>query len=60
MLYRAVCEWRSRWDEVLPEEHWMENWQTWERNLPDKVDVPRSIVQDQEFHFIISSVGVFG
>ena len=46
-LYREVCEARIPWDQELPQGLEI-RWQTWENNLTDKVEVPRSIAQHQE------------
>ena len=54
ILYREVCEKRIPWDQRLPQE--LENcWKTWENNLPEKVEMPRSFVQHQE---TITSIGL--
>lgn len=47
LLYRDVCETRIPWDQELPQGLEI-RWQTWENNLPDKVEVPSIIVQYQE------------
>ena len=46
-LYREVCEARIPRDQKLPQGLEI-HWQTWENNLTDKVEVPRSIAQHQE------------
>ena len=46
-LYREMCEARIPWDQELPQGLEI-RWQTWENNLTDKVEVPRSIAQHQE------------
>ena len=53
MLYREVCETRIPWDQKLPQELLCHavmsiSCQTWETNLPGKIEVPRSIGQHQE------------
>ena len=45
-LYREMCEARIPWDQELPQGLEI-RWQTWENNLTDKVEVPRSIAQHQ-------------
>ena len=42
-----MCEARIPWDQELPQGLEI-RWQTWENNLTDKVEVPRSIAQHQE------------
>ena len=47
MLYRDACDTRVAWDTQLPGDL-INRWSKWERNLPDQVVVPRSLVQFQE------------
>ena len=64
MLYREVCETRIPWDQKLPQELLCHavmsiSCQTWETNLPGKIEVPRSIGQHQEGSTSIS-IHAFG
>ncbi|XP_068707690.1 uncharacterized protein [Montipora foliosa] len=47
MLYRQACELRIPWDQELPRKQ-TASWKTWEGNLPEIIEAPRSIVQYQE------------
>lgn len=47
VLYRVVSESQSPWDQVFSKKH-TTNRQMWGKSLPDKVEVPWSIVQHQE------------
>ena len=58
ILYREVCETRVPWDQKRPQELEI-SWQTWETNLPGKIEVPRSIGQHQEATTSIS-IHAFG
>lgn len=47
LLYREACDTRNPWDKELPREL-MASWKSWERTLPERVEVPRSLVKYQE------------
>ncbi|XP_068704663.1 uncharacterized protein [Montipora foliosa] len=47
MLYRQACELRIPWDQELTRKQ-TASWKTWEGNLPEIIEAPRSIIQYQE------------
>ena len=46
-LYRDACQQKKAWDAELPQEL-VKRWKKWEMNLPEKVEVPRSLVLARE------------
>ncbi len=46
-LYREACDLKNSWDEPLPETL-QAKWKCWERSLPQKVQIPRSVTAHQE------------
>ena len=47
LLYRDICERRIAWDNPLPFDL-ASKWSSWQKGLPDKVEVSRSLVNYQE------------
>ena len=47
MIYRDICDCNLPWDEELPEEL-MIRWKKWCARLPNKIEVPRSLVLHRE------------
>ncbi len=46
-VYREVCDSQVPWDQSLPE-NLMKQWHVWNDNLPDQIEVPRSLATHQE------------
>ena len=53
-VYKEVCNSQVPWDQSLPE-NLMKQWHVWNDNLPDQIEVPRSLAAHQEE---ISSIDV--
>ena len=49
LLYRDICERRIAWDNSLPFDL-ASKWSNWQKGLPDKVEVPRSLVNFSKSH----------
>ena len=47
LLYRDACQQKKAWDAELPQDL-VKRWKKWEMNLPEKVEVPRSLVPARE------------
>jgi len=47
MLYRDACDSGATWDKELPTEQ-QRNWKSWEQHTPEKIEIPRSLVEFQE------------
>ena len=47
LIYREACDSRIPWDRELPPELFAK-WTLWEQSLPNKVEIPRSLVKHQE------------
>ena len=47
LIYREACDSRIPWDRELPPELFAK-WTLWEQSLPNKVEIPRSLVKYQE------------
>ena len=45
--YRVVCDTKSSWDTPIPE-CLIRLWNSWDIECPEQVEVPRSIVVNQE------------
>ncbi|KAK3744823.1 hypothetical protein QZH41_015697, partial [Actinostola sp. cb2023] len=47
MLYRDACDSGATWDKELPTEQ-QRNWKSWEQHTPEKIEIPRSLVEFQK------------
>ena len=52
IMYRDICKEKTAWDAEIPLQI-AKKWSKWENNLPDQVEVPRSLaVAEEEIHEI--------
>jgi uncharacterized protein YoxC len=47
LLYREICDRKIPWDKELPPDL-VAKWSGWQDELPDKVEIPRSLVSNRE------------
>ena len=57
IIFRDICDQHLKWDSELPE-HLRERWRRFVKNLPDKIEVPRSVSKEGEIQGI--DLHVFG
>ena len=57
IIFRDICNQHLKWDSELPENR-RERWRRFVKNLPDKIEVPRSISKEGEIQGI--DLHVFG
>ncbi len=50
LLYREICDRKILWDKKLPPDL-VAKWSEWQDELPDKVEIPRSLVSNQEVQY---------
>ena len=51
IIFRDICDQHLKWDSELPE-NLRERWRRFVKNLPDKIEVPRSISKEGEIQGI--------